>query len=113
MVAAKGFCGIRDPKRVLWRPCRFIIFPVIVRRVVWSIVLILFCALPLGWLLALDAPSGRDDAPLPIPPAKSIGSGLLLEPDLDLSWFSRDDFIAMSSGIGTNRINKQWTSPVV
>jgi hypothetical protein len=38
---------------------------------------------------------------------------LLLEPELDLSWFSRDDFIALTSGVGTNRINKQWTSPVV
>ena len=88
-------------------------FPVIVRKVVLSIVLILFCGLPLALLVAVDAPSGRDDAPLLIPPAKSIGSGLLLQPDLDLSWFSRDDFIGLTSTVGTNRINKQWTSPVV
>ena len=92
---------------MLWRARGFIIFPVIVRKVVWSIVL--FCASPLGLLLALDAPSAGDE----IPPAKSIGSGLLLEPDLDLSWFTRDDFMALTSGVGTNRINKQWTSPVV
>jgi hypothetical protein len=83
-----------------------------VRRVV-SIVLIWFCALPLGSLLASDAPDAKDNEPPLIAPAKSIGSGLLLEPDLDLSWFSRDDFIALTSTVGTNRIHKPWTSPVV
>ncbi len=88
-------------------------FPVIVRKVVLVTLLISFCGLPLGLLLALDTPSARDDAPLLIAPARSSGSGLLLEPDLDLSWFSRDDFIALTSKVGSNRINKQWTSPVV
>ncbi len=40
-------------------------------------------------LVAIDA-----DEPTPIRPARSLNSGLLLEPALDLSWFTREKFIA-------------------
>jgi hypothetical protein len=48
-----------------------------------------------------------------IKPAESTGTGLLLEPPLDLSGFTTAQFVALSSSIGTNRIHKKWTSPVV
>ncbi|HTG44764.1 MAG TPA: hypothetical protein VK633_09555 [Verrucomicrobiae bacterium] len=48
-----------------------------------------------------------------IKPAKSLGTGLPLLPDLDLSKFSREEFIRLSSSVGTNLIRKEWTSPVV
>jgi hypothetical protein len=54
-----------------------------------------------------------DDAPPLIKPAVSLGTGLLLEPDLDLSKFTNEEFEKLSSSVGTNRINKKWTSPVV
>lgn len=50
--------------------------------------------------------------PTPIAPAKSIGSGLLLEPPLDLDWFTREKFIEATSTVGKEKISKQWTSPV-
>jgi hypothetical protein len=49
----------------------------------------------------------------PIKPAKSLGTGLPFLPDLDLSRFSREEFLRLSSSVGTNRIGKRWTSPVV
>lgn len=76
----------------------------------------------LGYLLlatlvrlpAADGASTRDKEALPlIKPAVSTGTGLLLEPDLDLSKFTTEEFVRLSSSVGTNRINKQWTSPVV
>lgn len=51
--------------------------------------------------------------PTPIAPAKSIQTGLLLEPPLDLTWFTREEFIKASSTIGAEKIQKKWTSPVV
>ena len=48
-----------------------------------------------------------------VKPAKSLGTGLPFLPDLDLSGFSREEFIGLSSSVGTNRIRKAWTSPVV
>src|SRR5215510_14588690 len=48
-----------------------------------------------------------------IKPAKSLHTGLPFLPDLDLSKFSTEEFTRLSSSVGTNRIRKQWTSPVV
>lgn len=49
----------------------------------------------------------------PIAPAVSTDTGLLLEPPLDLSWFTREKFLAASSTVGAEKIQKKWTSPVV
>ena len=51
--------------------------------------------------------------PIPIAPAKSKSTGLLLEPDLDLSWYTREAFVEMISTVGKEKIGKKWTSPVV
>jgi len=48
-----------------------------------------------------------------IAPAVSTETGLLLEPPLDLSWFTRDKFVAEMATVGAEKINKPWTSPVV
>ncbi len=48
-----------------------------------------------------------------IKPAASTGTGLLLQPVLDLSYFSTEDFVTLSSSVGTNRIHKRWTNAVV
>jgi mono/diheme cytochrome c family protein len=80
--------------------------------------------LALGWLVLLSlallgcqtepAPSSaRPAAPALIAPPISTGTGLLLQPPLDLSWFSRDQFVTNVSSIGSNRIHRRWTSPVV
>ena len=49
----------------------------------------------------------------PIAPAASTATGLLLQPPLDLGWFTRERFVELSSTVGSNRIHKKWTSPVV
>jgi hypothetical protein len=61
------------------------------------------------------AESQRKDyqAPKLIAPAKSLGTGLPFLPDLDLSKFSTEEFVRLSSSVGTNRIRKEWTSPCV
>lgn len=47
-----------------------------------------------------------------IKPAFSTQTGLLLEPPLDLSHFTTEDFVAASSSVGTEKIHKKWTSPI-
>jgi len=49
----------------------------------------------------------------PIAPAQSIQSGVLLQPPLDLSWFTQEKFVEEISTVGANKIRKPWTSPVV
>lgn len=73
--------------------------------------LLVFALAP--WLHCSAEPtvSGRDAVPL-IKPAVPTGTGLLLEPPLDLSGFTRDEFVAISSTIGRDRINKKWSTPV-
>lgn len=73
-----------------------------------------------GWILALAlsavggvATLAAEQGAPPIPPAVSLGTGLLLEPPLDLIAYTRDQFIAQSSSVGTNRIGKAWTRPVL
>jgi hypothetical protein len=48
-----------------------------------------------------------------IKPAKSLHTGLPFLSDLDLSKFSTEEFFRLSSSVGTNRIRKEWSSPVV
>lgn len=48
-----------------------------------------------------------------IAPAVSTGTGLLLEPPLDLRDFTTAKFVANSSTIGAHRIRRPWTNPVV
>ena len=57
-------------------------------------------------------PAEKDALPL-IKPAVSTATGLLLEPPLDLSKYTTEEFTALSSTVGTQRIHKKWTSPVV
>ena len=45
--------------------------------------------------------------------APSTQSGLLLQPPLDLAWYTREKFIEQSSTVGLKKIQKPWTSPVV
>lgn len=61
---------------------------------------------------ALQA-SEHYEPPKLIAPAKSLGTGLPFLPDLDLSKFSTEEFVRLSSTVGTNRIRKSWTSPCV
>jgi hypothetical protein len=59
-------------------------------------------------------PSMADDEPLAlIKPPIPTNTGLLLEPPLDLSYFTTEQFNTLSSSVGTNRIHKKWTSPVL
>jgi hypothetical protein len=75
-------------------------------------------------VLCLTAIDSHGDEPPPsrpeaveqsklIAPAASTHTGLLLEPPLDLHWFTREKFIEETSDIGAEKINKPWTSPVV
>ena len=48
-----------------------------------------------------------------IAPAISTGTGLLLQSPLDLAWFTRDQFVTNVSSVGSNRIHRPWSSPVV
>ena len=59
-------------------------------------------------------PVSNDQSPPPmIRAATSTNTGLLLEPPVDLAWFTREKFVAESSTIGAETIHKAWTSPVV
>jgi hypothetical protein len=53
------------------------------------------------------------DAAAPIAPAISTGTGLLLEPPLDLTQFTRAWFEKDSATVGAHRIRRPWTNPVV
>lgn len=73
-----------------------------------------------GWTLALVlavvwgvATHAAERVAPPIPPAVSLGTGLLLEPPLNLSAYTRETFVAQVSTVGTNRIGKTWTQPVL
>lgn len=64
--------------------------------------------------LGLEPPSTAAGPELAlIKPAVSTGTGLLLEPPLDLSHYSTEDFMAMSSTVGVDKIHKKWTTAVV
>jgi hypothetical protein len=71
------------------------------------------------WLLCDGAEPGKKEAvplikpavPL-IKPAVPTGTGLLLEPPLELAWFTTEDFAKASASVGEERIHKKWTSPV-
>ena len=54
------------------------------------------------------------DAVVPpsIKPVASTSTGLLLQPPLDLSWFTRRDFEAESSTVGPGKIGKKWTTAI-
>lgn len=101
-----------EKKRELWRAK--------IQRAVTSSIrnnhasrLVLLTSILCG-LSVRSADSGTSRRPTipPIAPAISTGTGLLLEPPLDLNWFTRARFLEMSSTIGANRIGKSWTSPV-
>lgn len=69
-------------------------------------------------LTALALPAAGADLPAAdaapdIKPAKSIDSGLLLEPPLNLDWYTREKFVEQSSTVGLEKIRKRWTAPVV
>ncbi len=69
---------------------------------------------PLAALRGADSTAVREGEPLPlIKAAESTGTGLLLQPPLDLSKFTTEQFVALSSSVGTNRIHKKWTRAVV
>lgn len=53
------------------------------------------------------------EPPALIAPAVPTGTGILLQPPLDLSKFTKDDFIQLTSTVGTNKIQKKWTNAVV
>src|SRR5689334_621605 len=61
----------------------------------------------------IGAQAAAAEATKLIAPANSTNTGLLLEPPLDLAWFTREKFIAESSTVGAEKINKPWTSAVV
>jgi hypothetical protein len=71
----------------------------------------IFTALSLTFACAALAGEAAK-SPALIKPAKTTGTGLLLEPDLDLSKFTTKEFTALSSSVGTNRIHKKWTNAV-
>ncbi|MEI6533932.1 MAG: hypothetical protein WCN98_01230, partial [Verrucomicrobiaceae bacterium] len=64
-------------------------------------------------MLGGELPEPAEKKPVaPIKPAVSTQSGLLLEPPLDLSKFTTEDFTAISATVGPEKIRKKWESPV-
>ncbi len=45
-------------------------------------------------------------------PVRSTASGLLLEPPVDLSAFTREEFVRVSASVGAGKINKTWTTAI-
>ncbi len=66
---------------------------------------------PLAALHAADVPkpAGSDAVAKPV---TSSRSGLLLQPPVDISHFTQEDFTAFSATVGPEKIRKTWTSPV-
>ena len=58
------------------------------------------------------APPTVRQATAALKPVVSKNSGLLLEPPVDLSQFSREEFLRVSSTVGADRINKKWTTAI-
>src|SRR5262245_38804040 len=82
-------------------------------RLIAFLALIALAVLPHPGGRAKDINPGEVDTETPpIAPAKSIGSGLLLEPPLDLEWFTREKFIEATSTVGKEKIGKKWTSAI-
>jgi lysophospholipase L1-like esterase len=73
-----------------------------------------------AWVRAVEPTLAKlmGDEPIENPPIPLIKAalptqtGLLLEPPLDLSEFTSEDFVAASSTVGVEKIHKKWTSPV-
>ena len=78
-----------------------------------KIVLALSLTVPALLLHGAGSPKAEYEAPPLIKPAEPTGTGLLLEPPLDLSKFTTEEFTRLSSTVGTNRIHKKWTNAVV
>ena len=74
-------------------------------RIVACLLILLF--------LAITFTVGAGEAIEPIAPAVSTGTGLLLEPALTLPDFTREKFKAAMATVGSEKIHKAWTSPVV
>jgi hypothetical protein len=54
-----------------------------------------------------------DRTPVPeLKPVASTSTGLLLEPPVDLSKFTREEFLSVSGTVGAEKINKKWTGAV-
>ncbi len=69
---------------------------------------------PIAALRGADSRSSGDgETPALIKPAISIGSGLLLQPVLDLSRFTTEEFATISATVGPEKIRRKWTSPVL
>ena len=56
--------------------------------------------------------AAESQAPAGWKPVASTQSGLLLEPPLDLSWFTTDEFERVSATVGPEKIRKTWTTAV-
>jgi hypothetical protein len=50
--------------------------------------------------------------PTELKPVASTGSGILLQPPIDLSQFTRENFEAYSSTVGKDKIRRAWTSAI-
>lgn len=53
----------------------------------------------------------KENRPNRIEPAESLQTGLLLEPPLDLDWYTREKFVAACETIGAEKIRRPWKSP--
>jgi hypothetical protein len=77
----------------------------------------LFTALLLALRVAVRAAAAEKvhdyEPPALIAPAVPRDTGILLQPPLDLSKFTKEDFIRLTSSVGTNKIQKKWTNAVV
>lgn len=70
-----------------------------------------------GWLTAAEK-SEEEALPPPasaaaLKPVASLSTGLLLEPPVDLSKFTREEFLKISATAGAEKINRPWTTAVV
>ena len=52
------------------------------------------------------------EVPIRLKPVASTNSGLLLQPTVDLSKFTWEEFNEVSSSVGPEKIHKKWTSAV-
>ena len=71
------------------------------------------CLVPMAAVLGGDTPkNAENEVRATWKPVASTASGLLLEPPLDLSKFTQEDFVAISGTVGLEKIRKPWTSAV-
>ncbi len=74
-------------------------------------IILLGCVLS-AWARGDGPEKARPAPPTALKPIASTGSGMLLQPPIDLTRITRQDFEACSSAVGKDKVWRPWTSAI-